>query len=152
MRGEKACRSLPPAPRPEHTPPRVKSTLFRAGRVKSICVYFSLPLCNTRLEACPAATPPHPGPHCGAQPRLTFGCASLLQALDHPYVAQFHDPSAERVADFAVTVPIDDKEKKTTGQYRSQLYEHMLAADASKRGRSTGRSSQSGERSNREKG
>lgn len=76
---------------------------------------------------------------------------SAIEALDHPYVAQFHDPSAERVADFAVTVPIDDKEKKTTGQYRSQLYEHMLAADASKRGRSTGRSSQSGERSNREK-
>jgi len=76
---------------------------------------------------------------------------SAAEALKHPYVAQFHDPAAERVADFTVQVPIDDKEKKTTGQYRSQLYEHMAAQAQSKSKSTGGRSnSVSGDRSQRE--
>ena len=75
---------------------------------------------------------------------------SAAKALAHPYVAQFHDPAAERVADFVVQVPIDDKEKKTTGQYRSQIYEHM-AAQASAQTKSKSRSSSaSGDRSSRQ--
>jgi len=73
-------------------------------------------------------------------------------ALDHPYVAQFHDPAVERVADFAVQVPIDDKEKKTTSQYRQQLYDHMVAEEQRRKGKGGGRSnSMSGERSCRER-
>jgi len=64
---------------------------------------------------------------------------SAIEALEHPFVAQFHDPAAERVAEFTVKVPIDDKEKKTTSQYRTQLYEHMQATEANKRGRSSSR-------------
>jgi len=76
---------------------------------------------------------------------------SAADALKHPYVSQFHDPAAERVADFVVQVPIDDKEKKTTGQYRSQLYEHMAAQASSKSKYAGGRSnSVSGDRSSRE--
>jgi len=80
---------------------------------------------------------------------------SAAEALEHPYVAQFHDPAVERVADFTVTVPIDDKEKKTTGQYRSQLYEHMASqtgkADKNASKSIGGRSnSVSGDRSTRE--
>ena len=39
------------------------------------------------------------------------------QALEHRYVAQFHDPAVERKAAKCVQVPIDDNEKKNTSMY-----------------------------------
>ena len=39
------------------------------------------------------------------------------QALEHRYVAQFHDPAVERKASKCVQVPIDDNEKKNTSMY-----------------------------------
>jgi len=47
------------------------------------------------------------------------------EALNHPYVAQFHDVNAERVALRKVQVPIDDNEKKSTALYRERLYHEI---------------------------
>jgi len=47
------------------------------------------------------------------------------EALAHPYVAQFHDLSAERVALRKVQVPIDDNDKKSTALYRERLYHEI---------------------------
>jgi len=43
-------------------------------------------------------------------------------ALSHPYVTQFHMPKVEREAPRAVSVPIDDNDKKSTHVYRDKLY------------------------------
>jgi len=53
------------------------------------------------------------------------------QALDHPYVAQFHDVSVERVAIKPVNIPIDDDEKKSTAIYRERLYHEVTKAKRS---------------------
>ena len=50
---------------------------------------------------------------------------SAEQALAHPYVAQFHDLAAERVAEKRVEMVIDDNVKKTTAVYREMLY-HVI--------------------------
>mmetsp|Transcript_26656 Transcript_26656/g.67792 ORF Transcript_26656/g.67792 Transcript_26656/m.67792 type:complete len:389 (+) Transcript_26656:140-1306(+) len=64
---------------------------------------------------------------------------SAEQALDHPYVAQFHDPAVERKANKCVQVPIDDNDKKNTSVYRDFLYKEI---DQAKRpSRSAGESS-----------
>jgi len=55
------------------------------------------------------------------------------QALDHPYVSQFHDPAVERKASKCVHVPIDDNEKKNTSVYREWLYKEI---DQAKRAQS----------------
>ena len=47
---------------------------------------------------------------------------SATEALAHPYVAQFHDPSAERTAPRPVKRLADEQEKKSTNFYREQLY------------------------------
>mmetsp|Transcript_50027 Transcript_50027/g.82939 ORF Transcript_50027/g.82939 Transcript_50027/m.82939 type:complete len:368 (-) Transcript_50027:336-1439(-) len=47
------------------------------------------------------------------------------QALEHPYVAQFHDLSAERRALRKVEVQIDDNDKKSTAIYRERLYHEI---------------------------
>ena len=50
---------------------------------------------------------------------------SAEQALAHPYVAQFHDLAAEKVAERKVEMVIDDNVKKTTAVYREMLY-HVI--------------------------
>jgi len=44
------------------------------------------------------------------------------QALEHPYLFQFHDPAVERVASKPVKPLISDDEKKSTNFYREKLY------------------------------
>jgi len=76
--------------------------------------------------------------------------ATAADALEHEYVAQFHDPAVERVADFTVTVPIDDRDKKSTSHYRTQLYEHMAAqANAQLKGKGILGRGSGGDRSSR---
>ena len=53
---------------------------------------------------------------------------SAVQALEHPYIAQFHDPSVERVATKVVKPLIPDDEKKSTNFYREKLYNQINAA------------------------
>ena len=50
------------------------------------------------------------------------------QALEHPYVATFHDSNVERVANTEVSVPIPDTEKKSTAVYRDRLYHEVSKA------------------------
>ena len=47
---------------------------------------------------------------------------SATTALEHPYIAQFHDPSVERMATKPVKNDLDDDEKKSTAYYRDFLY------------------------------
>jgi mitogen-activated protein kinase 15 len=47
------------------------------------------------------------------------------QALEHPYLRQFHEPANERVASFTVKPLIDDDEKKSTEVYRERLYHEI---------------------------
>ena len=44
------------------------------------------------------------------------------EALRHPYVAQFHNPSDEPACRKAVSAPIDDNTKYSIAQYREKLY------------------------------
>ena len=50
---------------------------------------------------------------------------SATTALEHPYIAQFHDPSVERMATKPVKNDLDDDEKKSTAYYREFLY-HVI--------------------------
>jgi len=75
---------------------------------------------------------------------------SAAECLEHPYVAQFHDVVAERNATFSVTVPIDDNDKKTTAQYRQQLYDHMAKQQGENKRGLSGRRSAGGSNSYRE--
>jgi len=47
------------------------------------------------------------------------------QALQHPYIAQFHDPAVERSATKPVKPIISDDEKKSTNFYREKLYNQI---------------------------
>ena len=46
-------------------------------------------------------------------------------ALAHRYIQQFHDPTAERVAERIVRPSIDDDDKKSTAFYRDKLYQQV---------------------------
>ncbi|KAK9833060.1 hypothetical protein WJX74_006151 [Apatococcus lobatus] len=52
---------------------------------------------------------------------------SAAQALQHPYVAQFHDPDHEPSAGRTITIPIDDNTKFNIADYQEKLYADILA-------------------------
>ena len=68
-------------------------------------------------------------------------CARLSasSALEHAYVAPFHDPLKETSASFIAELKIDDNVKKTTANYREELYATLLPQEKDKtyRDRST---------------
>uniref|UniRef100_A0A8B9RN23 Mitogen-activated protein kinase 15 n=1 Tax=Astyanax mexicanus TaxID=7994 RepID=A0A8B9RN23_ASTMX len=45
------------------------------------------------------------------------------QALQHPYVAKFHNPAREPSLDYDVILPVDDDVQLSVAQYRNKLYE-----------------------------
>jgi mitogen-activated protein kinase 15 len=53
---------------------------------------------------------------------------SAKDALEHPYVATFHDENVERVAEKFVSIPIPDNNKKSTAIYRERLYHEVTKA------------------------
>ena len=72
--------------------------------------------------------------------------ATAQQALEHPYVSQFHDPSVERTASKKVKPLTPDDEKKSTNFYREELYSKFTSKQSrreggqdSRRGPSSGR-------------
>ena len=67
---------------------------------------------------------------------------SAEAALKHPYVKQFHMANVERTASRAVSVPIDDNDKKSTHVYRDKLYAEITRMKAV-----AGRTGQPSERS-----
>jgi len=44
------------------------------------------------------------------------------QALQHPYVQQFHNPEEEPVCTKKIFIPIDDNQKFSIKEYRNKLY------------------------------
>ncbi|CAN9504027.1 unnamed protein product [Ophioblennius macclurei] len=52
------------------------------------------------------------------------------QALQHPYVARFHNPAKETALTCDVVLPFDDDVQLSVVQYRNKLYEMMLEKKA----------------------
>ncbi|XP_076865172.1 mitogen-activated protein kinase 15 [Brachyhypopomus gauderio] len=48
------------------------------------------------------------------------------EALQHPYVAKFHNPAREPSLDYDVILPVDDDVQLSVAQYRNKLYEMIL--------------------------
>ncbi|XP_061597822.1 mitogen-activated protein kinase 15 isoform X2 [Cololabis saira] len=48
------------------------------------------------------------------------------QALQHPYVAKFHNPAKEPALNYDVVLPVDDDVQLSVVQYRNKLYEMMV--------------------------
>ncbi|XP_030597207.1 mitogen-activated protein kinase 15 isoform X2 [Archocentrus centrarchus] len=48
------------------------------------------------------------------------------QALQHPYVARFHNPAKEPALNYEVVLPVDDDIQLSVVQYRNKLYEMIL--------------------------
>lgn len=51
--------------------------------------------------------------------------ASAGELLEHPYLAEFHDPSHEIECHKLVTIPLDDNVKLTVRDYRERLYQEI---------------------------
>ena len=45
------------------------------------------------------------------------------EALEHPYVADFHNPEEEIVSDHKIEIPLDDNNKFSKEEYRQKLYD-----------------------------
>ena len=48
------------------------------------------------------------------------------EALEHPFVAQFHSPEEEVSCDRIISIPINDNEKTSIDEYRSKLYDDII--------------------------
>ena len=48
------------------------------------------------------------------------------EALEHPYVADFHNPEEEITCDHKIEIPLDDDNKFTKDEYRKKLYDIVL--------------------------
>jgi mitogen-activated protein kinase 15 len=55
------------------------------------------------------------------------------KALEHPYVAQFHNPAEEPTCDKELRISIDDDHKYSISEYRNQLYMDIIAKRKEKR-------------------
>ena len=53
---------------------------------------------------------------------------NVLQALNHPYVADFHDQysDTEIACEKPIQIPLDDNIKYTAKEYRQRLYDDIL--------------------------
>ena len=48
------------------------------------------------------------------------------EALEHPYVADFHNPDEEIICDHKIEIPLDDNNKFSKEEYRQKLYDVVL--------------------------
>ncbi|MCO5555526.1 hypothetical protein L7F22_009071 [Adiantum nelumboides] len=48
------------------------------------------------------------------------------QALQHPYLSQFHNPMDEPICNRGIRIPIDDNTKFTIQEYRERLYSEIV--------------------------
>ena len=48
------------------------------------------------------------------------------EALEHPYVADFHNPEEEILCDHKINVPLDDDNKFSKEEYRHKLYDIVM--------------------------
>ena len=51
---------------------------------------------------------------------------SAEEALEHPYVAQFHADEEEPAFDGVIKIPVDDNTKFTVEDYRVRLYSEVV--------------------------
>ena len=51
---------------------------------------------------------------------------TAIEALEHPYVADFHNPEEELLCDHKIDVPLDDDNKFSKEEYRQKLYDIVL--------------------------
>jgi len=51
---------------------------------------------------------------------------TAVDALEHPYVAAFHNPEEEYSSDHKIEISIDDNQKRTIEEYRGKLYEDIV--------------------------
>jgi len=51
---------------------------------------------------------------------------TALEALRHPYMAQFHNPADEPTCNHVITIPIDDNTKYSIQEYREKLYSEIV--------------------------
>ena len=45
------------------------------------------------------------------------------EALNHPYLAKFHNPSEEHALTYDVVPPVDDDVQLSVSEYRTKLYD-----------------------------
>eukprot|EP00002_Diphylleia_rotans_P025553 TRINITY_DN5052_c0_g1_i4.p1 TRINITY_DN5052_c0_g1~~TRINITY_DN5052_c0_g1_i4.p1 ORF type:complete len:378 (-),score=61.92 TRINITY_DN5052_c0_g1_i4:359-1492(-) len=64
------------------------------------------------------------------------------QAINHPYVAQFHNAADEPVCPRTITIPIDDNHKYSISDYRERLYTEIVRKKKEIRRKSTQSTSQ----------
>jgi mitogen-activated protein kinase 15 len=50
---------------------------------------------------------------------------TVLEALEHPYVTEFHEPDKELVCERKITIPVDDNVKYTVKDYRQRIYDDI---------------------------
>jgi mitogen-activated protein kinase 15 len=71
---------------------------------------------------------------------LTFNPDKRLkveQALEHPYVAQFHNPAEEIICEKTIVIPINDNKKMSVATYRDELYTTIIKVNVeTKKGKS----------------
>jgi len=51
---------------------------------------------------------------------------TVEQSLDHPYVAQFHNPAEEIICEKTIVIPINDNKKMSVATYRDELYTSII--------------------------
>jgi len=76
------------------------------------------------------------------------------EALEHPYVAQFHAPEEEINCEKIITIRIDDDKKLTVAAYRDELYTSIIKVnvETKKANRGTKKKSKSTKGSKEKKG
>jgi mitogen-activated protein kinase 15 len=60
------------------------------------------------------------------------------QALEHPYVEQFHDAASEPACEFIIQIAISDDQKLSIKEYRDALYKDVIAGSRRHRKSSKG--------------
>lgn len=51
---------------------------------------------------------------------------TVEEALDHPYIADFHKIEDEIICEKKISIPMDDNQKFSLDQYRTKLYDEIL--------------------------
>jgi mitogen-activated protein kinase 15 len=51
---------------------------------------------------------------------------TVEDALEHPYVTQFHNPAEEIIFDKTIVIPINDNKKMSVATYREELYTSII--------------------------
>lgn len=51
---------------------------------------------------------------------------SVTEALEHPFVGQFHNPEEEIASDEPIRLQLNDNKRYTVKDYRNKIYKHLL--------------------------